>query len=318
MTERIQRIKNHLLPPSTPTPTADDVRWFLMTERLQQCRLSPSPTAGTSFNKSDGMRPAGNGSNIGPQTENELRVDLAAAYRVVAHLGWDDGIQNHLTCKVPGTKNHFLINSYGMGFDEITASSLVKIDIDGNVVDPGSVAPAVNLAGFNIHGALHKVRHDAKCIMHTHEPHVAAMASMKCGFLPGLSQHAMICGSEGVKIHKYAPTTGPGGEEECKLLATSLGDEARTLLLENHGVLTCGETVAEAFTRLWYITKAAEIQVRALATPDGVDAVKMMTNKMHLEQMNIGGNAFFSYVSNAEFAHHRRIIDRVNPGYNDL
>ena len=268
-----------------------------------------------SFSKSQGMKAAGKYKPA--TTEAELRVELACAYRIISHFGWDDGIQNHLTCKVPGTEDEYLINSYGMGFDEVTASSLVKINLQGDVLDAGSVAGAVNLAGFNIHGALHAVRHDAKCIMHTHQADCAAMASMKCGFLAGLSQHAMICGQDMVVNHKYSPTTGPGGEEECALMANTLGDTARVLLLENHGVITCGETVAEALLRLYYITKAAEIQVRAIGR-DGVAAVNMMTNQDHLVQMNVGGEYFFKGVADAEFAHYKRIIDRVNPGYDDL
>ena len=128
-----------------------------------------------------------------PTTEAELRVQLAAAYRAVARLGWDDGIQNHLTVRVPGTRNEFLINSYGMGFEEVTASSLVKIDHEGNVLQEGSQGSTVNFAGFAIHSAIHQAREDALCVMHTHEKHVIALASMKCGFIP-LSQTHLLAG----------------------------------------------------------------------------------------------------------------------------
>ena len=138
-----------------------------------------------------------------PTTEAELRVQLAAAYRAVARLGWDDGIQNHLTVRIPGQRNHFLINSYGMGFEEVTASSLVKIDHEGKVIEKGSKGSNVNFAGFAIHSAIHQAREDAICIMHTHEKNAVALASMKCGFLP-LSQTHLLCGE--VTSHPVSST----------------------------------------------------------------------------------------------------------------
>ena len=117
-----------------------------------------------------------------------MRIQLAAAYRAVARLGWDDGIQNHITVRVPGQRNQFLINSYGMGFEEVTASSLLKIDHEGNVIEEGSMGSTVNFAGFAIHSAIHQAREDAICVMHTHEKNVTAMASMKCGFCPCLKR----------------------------------------------------------------------------------------------------------------------------------
>jgi ribulose-5-phosphate 4-epimerase/fuculose-1-phosphate aldolase len=199
-----------------------------------------------------------------------------------------------------------------MGFDEVTASSLVKIDHVGNVLHPGSVAGTVNLAGFNIHGAVHAARKDAICVMHTHEPSTAAVASMKCGFLPGMSQHAMLIGE--VPIHKYELTTGPTGPEGCQKMANDLGPTARAILLENHGVITLGETIPECMMRLFYITKACDIQVKALGSRQSLDDVNVVTDTEKLGALEYGGRLFMSGIGGHEFAHWTRIIDRVNPG----
>lgn len=249
-----------------------------------------------------------------PKTEAELRVELAAAYRIVAWLGLDDGIQNHLTVKIPGASDEYLINSYGMGFEEVTASSLVKVDHAGNVLDPGSVAPAVNRAGFNIHSAIHAARKDCVCVMHSHEAHCTAVSNMKCGFQYGLSQYALICGE--VAHHPYDNTIGPSGPAECAKLAAALGSTAHIMLLENHGVVTSGATVAEALLRLVYVTKASTIQVHSnVASEESLQGVHLMKESVTRKR---GAGNFFGSVGDAEFRHYRRIIDRVNPGYDDL
>jgi ribulose-5-phosphate 4-epimerase/fuculose-1-phosphate aldolase len=260
----------------------------------------------------------GRGSNgmmvaaVQQQTEAELRVELAAAYRIIEMLGWADGINNHVTVSIPDRPNQYLINSYGMGFSEVTASSLVKVDVDGNVIEPGSVGGHVNLAGFNIHGAIHRHNPAAVCVAHTHEAHCAAVASMGCGFLPGLSQHSLLCGP--VSTHPYSATTGPGGPEECDKMAAAMGD-SRILLLENHGVIATGSTVAEAIFRLTYVTKAAEIQVATLQSV-GLAGAKVVDDPRTLRRMSRGGEHFLSGgVAAAEFAYHKRLVDKRNPGY---
>jgi len=139
---------------------------------------------------------------------------------------------------------------------------------------------------------------------------------MKCGFLAGLSQHSLLCGE--VPIHKYGPTTGPYAEHECASMTKDLGPLSRALLLENHGVIVIGETIPEAMMRLWYVTKACEIQVRALSGILGVDGVNTVDNPGLRAGFAKGGIEFFKTIGPAEFAHHRRVVDRVNPGYNDL
>ena len=155
--------------------------------------------------------------------EWDARVRLAAAYRAVALEGWDDAILNHLTVRVPGT-HHFLINNFGEGFDEVCASSLVKVDTDGNVVLAGSPGAAVNRAGFVIHSTAHRARADARCVMHTHEDAVTAVACTQGGLLP-LSQAALVCGD--VRYHEYEGVAVSDAERAS--LKRDLGDRCCTL-----------------------------------------------------------------------------------------
>ena len=202
---------------------------------------------------------------VGP-AEWALRVDLAAAYRICALEGWDDSINNHFTVRIPGTQpEQFLINCFGMGFDEVTAGSLVKVDTEGNVIEAGSHGEAVNRAGFVIHSCVHAARPDACAVFHTHEKNVTSLSAMDCGLLP-LSQTALLCGD--VSYHDYEGIAI--SDDERASLGRDFGDTSNgILILRNHGVLTCGLTVAEAFTRLYYIHKAAAIQVKTMAAVAG-------------------------------------------------
>ncbi len=191
--------------------------------------------------------------------EQEARIDLAAAYRLVAHFGWDDLIFTHLTVRVPGT-DHFLINPYGMLFEEITASSLVKVDLQGNKVDE-SPWP-VNPAGFTIHSAVHQVRRDAQCVIHLHTVDGCAVSSMECGLLP-INQQAMLVHAD-LAYHEYEGLALD--LDERSRLQDDLG-EKNVMLLWNHGTLTLGRTVAEAFTRMYVLERACSMQVRLMAGP---------------------------------------------------
>jgi ribulose-5-phosphate 4-epimerase/fuculose-1-phosphate aldolase len=185
-----------------------------------------------------------------------VRVDLAAAYRLVSRYGWEDLVFTHISARVPGTEDQFLINPYGVFFDEITASSLVKIDQEGNKLD-GS-AHNVNQAGFIIHSAIHAVRHDAKCVLHTHTLNGVAVSAQRAGLLP-ISQHSMFV----LKSLGYHDFEGPAlNDDEKPRLAADLGD-ASALILRNHGLLTVGETVADAFVAMYYLEASCAIQVRA-------------------------------------------------------
>jgi ribulose-5-phosphate 4-epimerase/fuculose-1-phosphate aldolase len=185
-----------------------------------------------------------------------VRVDLAAAYRLVAHFGWEDLVFTHITARVPGSEDQFLINPYGLFFDEITASSLVKIDLAGNKVEDSPFS--VNPAGFVIHSAIHAARHDARCVLHTHTLNGVAVSVQRDGLLP-ISQHSIfVLASLG-----YHDFEGPAlRDDEKPRLVADLGDNT-ALILRNHGLLTVGETVAEAFVAMYYLEVSCAIQVRA-------------------------------------------------------
>jgi ribulose-5-phosphate 4-epimerase/fuculose-1-phosphate aldolase len=185
-----------------------------------------------------------------------VRVDLAAAYRLVAHFGWEDLVFTHITARVPGTEDQFLINPYGLFFDEITASSLVKIDVQGNKVEDSPFP--VNPAGFVIHSAIHAARHDARCVLHTHTLNGVAVAAQREGLLP-ISQHSIfVLASLG-----YHDFEGPAlRDDEKPRLVADLGGNT-SLILRNHGLLTVGETVADAFVAMYYLETSCAIQVRA-------------------------------------------------------
>ncbi|HEU5197545.1 MAG TPA: class II aldolase/adducin family protein [Methylomirabilota bacterium] len=186
------------------------------------------------------------------------RVDLAAAYRLVALFGWEDLVFTHISMRVPGTEDQFLINPYGVFFDEITASSLVKIDLEGNKVEDSPFP--VNAAGFIIHSAIHEGRHDARCVLHTHTLNGVAVAAQRDGLLP-LSQHSLFV----ITSVGYHDFEGPAlNADEKPRLVADLGNNT-SLILRNHGLITVGESVAEAFVRMYYLEYACAIQVRAQA-----------------------------------------------------
>ncbi|MDQ6685307.1 MAG: class II aldolase/adducin family protein [Pseudomonadota bacterium] len=189
--------------------------------------------------------------------EWKTRVDLAAAYRLVAHFYWDDLVFTHITAKVPGSE-HFLINPYGLMFDEITASSLVKIDIEGKVQQETTFP--INPAGFTIHSAVHAARHDAACVMHTHTLNGVAVSAQKRGLLPISQQSIFVVGNLG--YHDYEGVALR--DDEKPRLVQSLG-ENNFLMLRNHGLLTVGPSVAAAFQAMYLFESSCAIQIRALA-----------------------------------------------------
>ncbi|WP_420473365.1 class II aldolase/adducin family protein [Noviherbaspirillum sp. ST9] len=190
--------------------------------------------------------------------EWQTRVDLAACYRLVANFGWSDLVFTHITARVPGEEDRFLINPYGMMFDEITASSLVKIDLDGNKVEESPFP--VNPAGFTIHSAIHAVRHDAQCVLHTHSVNGVAVSAQKEGVLPISQQSIFVLSS--LAYHGYEGVA-LNAEEKPRLVA-DLGDKTY-LMLRNHGLLTLGKTIADAFVNMYIFEATCMIQVRAQA-----------------------------------------------------
>jgi ribulose-5-phosphate 4-epimerase/fuculose-1-phosphate aldolase len=188
--------------------------------------------------------------------EWQVRVDLAAAYRLVAHYGWDDLIFTHLSARVPGPEHHFLINPYGMMFEEITASSLVKINLQGEIVSPSPYF--INPAGFTIHSAVHAAREDALCVIHLHTDNGIAVSAQKDGLLP-VSQQSLFAlaslayhGYEGLALN----------EDEKSRLVADLGNK-NNMILRNHGLLTVGKTAAEAFLSMYILESACRVQILA-------------------------------------------------------
>lgn len=195
--------------------------------------------------------------SISPE-EWALRVDLAAAFRLVAHYGWDDLIFTHLTVRLPGPEHHFLINPFNLMFEEITASSLLKVDVHGEAV---SASPFLaNPAGFLIHSAIHMAREDAQAVLHLHTPHGQAVSAQAEGLMP-LTQTAMLIRDELAYHHFEGVALDPGEQER---LVADLGSK-HAMILRNHGTLAVGRTIGEAFIRLYYLERACQAQCLALA-----------------------------------------------------
>jgi ribulose-5-phosphate 4-epimerase/fuculose-1-phosphate aldolase len=187
-----------------------------------------------------------------------LRVDLAAAYRIVADYGWDDLIFTHLSVRIPGPEHHFLLNPYNLMFEEITASSLIKVDVEGHAVEP---TPFItNPAGFTIHSAIHMAREDAHAVMHLHTPAGQAVSAQADGLLP-LTQAAMLVRDD-IAYHDYEGLAVDMDERER--LVADIG-RRNMMLLRNHGTLSVGETIGEAFVRLYTLERACQAQVMALS-----------------------------------------------------
>jgi ribulose-5-phosphate 4-epimerase/fuculose-1-phosphate aldolase len=195
-----------------------------------------------------------------------VRTDLAAAYRAVASYGWDDLVFTHISARVPGPDHHFLINPYGMTFEEITASSLVKVDLSGNKVMESPFE--INPAGFTIHSAVHEAREDAHCVMHLHTTQGVAVSCQKEGLL-GISQFSLFPLAS-LAYHDYEGVAL--NPDEKVRLVRDLGDKY-TMILRNHGLLTCGPTVADTFLFMYILQRACEVQVMAQA--GGAELVKI-------------------------------------------
>ncbi|MDZ4762724.1 MAG: class II aldolase/adducin family protein [Alphaproteobacteria bacterium] len=237
--------------------------------------------------------------------EWKVRVDLAALYRLVAAYGWDDAIFTHISARVPGPEHHFLINPYGMFFGEITASSLVKIDLEGKIVDPTDYF--VNPAGFTIHSAIHAAREDAKFVLHLHSDQGVAVSAQKEGLLP-ISQHALIA-LPFLSYHDYEGIALDHGERER--LVTDLGS-GTLMLLWNHGTLAVGSTAAECWMGIFYLERACRMQIQALA--GGRDQVRLAPEhaiETVREQMGRG----MAMIGQLAWPGCLRKLDRELPGY---
>jgi len=198
--------------------------------------------------------------------EKILRCKLAACYRLADLAGWSHGIYNHITARISQDYEHFLINPFGLMYHEVTASSLAKVDMQGNIVDPGTTNFGINKAGFAVHAAIHAARPDIKAIIHVHTDAAVAVSSMKCGFLP-ISQEAMLCGEP--SYYDYSGILVD--QEERDQVARALGPSNKLIILRNHGVLACGESIEEAFQFAYNCTIACETQIKV--APIGLDNI---------------------------------------------
>jgi ribulose-5-phosphate 4-epimerase/fuculose-1-phosphate aldolase len=237
--------------------------------------------------------------------EWQMRVDLAACYRIVAHYGWDDLIFTHISARVPGPEHHFLINPYGLMFDEITASNLVKVDLHGNIVMDTDFN--INPAGFTIHSAVHEAREDAKCVLHLHTTAGIAISTLEDG-LQAYSQQSLFALSS-LAYHEYEGVAL--NPDEKVRLVDDLGDK-QFMILRNHGLLTCADSIADAFLYMFLLQRSCEIQLQAQATglpmkliPDAI-LQGIQAQAKQVTRSAGGGLAWPGIL---------RKLDRVNPGY---
>lgn len=240
------------------------------------------------------------------EAERRLRIDLAAAYRLVALFGWDDLLATHLSVRLPGPEHRFLINPLGLLFEEITASSLVKIDLDGNIV--GSTPCRINPAGFTIHSAIHAARADAQCVIHLHTVDGIAVSSQAQGLLP-LNQTAMLMNGR-LAYHDFEGIAL--NHDERPRLVADLGSNT-AMILRNHGTLAVGTSIADAFQTIYFLERACAIQVAAqaggaaLRTPDA--AIQALVTKQVADFGDLADRLLWPALL--------RRLDRANPGYRD-
>ncbi|MBN8750234.1 Decarboxylase NovR [Xylophilus ampelinus] len=238
--------------------------------------------------------------------EWQLRVDLAACYRLVALYGWSDLVFTHITARIPGPEHHFLINPYGLMFDEITASSLVKVDMQCNkLID--SPYP-VNPAGFVIHSCIHAAREDVQCVLHTHSRAGVGVSAQKCGVLPISQQSTFVLSS--LAYHDYEGVALR--DDEKPRLQRDLGN-SNFLMLRNHGLLTVGKTVADAFLNMYTFENTCRIQIDAQAGGELVQVDPRILDGMAqvMKTVTSGQGANIAWPALL------RKLDRENPGYKD-
>lgn len=236
--------------------------------------------------------------------EWKARVELAALYRLVALHGWDDMIFTHISARVPGPEHHFLINPYGWYFDEITASSLVKVDLDGHVVQ--DTTNFINPAGFTIHSAVHAAREEAHFVIHLHTVNGVGVAAQNDGLLP-ISQNACLLQHQ-VAYHGYEGLAL--NHDERERLVADLGDKP-LMLLRNHGTLAVGNTAAEAWVGIFFLERACAQQVAALSA--GRDNVLIAPDAAQAETKEQGRG--ISFVSSLAWPGALRQLERKSPGY---
>ena len=237
--------------------------------------------------------------------EAQARVDLAAAYRLFAELGWHELIYNHITVRVPETE-HFLINPFGLMYREVTASNLVKVDLDGDIL--GEATHPINPAGFIVHAAVHGARADVGCVIHTHTTTGLAVACQRDGLLP-LSFPAMFY-TDRLAYHDFEGITVD--RDECARLAADLGDR-NAMILRNHGLLACGRTIGDAFAEIYHLQRACDVQIAAqgsgaaLTWPDRAIGLKASAQHDRLARTGTQNAVLWQAMV--------RWMDRIDPGF---
>ena len=242
------------------------------------------------------------------QTEQQLRVQLAACYRIFDYMGWSEMIYNHITAKVPGPEHHFLINPYGLHYKEVTASNLVKVDIDGNIVEDTEYA--VNPAGIVIHTAIHAARPDIQCIAHTHTNAGMAVACTQEGLRADNFYSALLHNK--VAYHDFEGITV--NEDEKPRLIANLGDKS-LMILRNHGLLAGGRTIPEAFQNLWGMERACQVQVTTDST--GRPSIPIGPEILAKSEQLLAMQAQGGLSGEREFNAYTRLIEKIDPSYKD-
>ena len=240
--------------------------------------------------------------------EWQTRVDLAACYRLAALYGWTDLIYTHISARVPGTDSEFLLNPFGLMFEEITASSLVKLNTDGDIIMDSPYS--INAAGFTIHSAVHDAKHEMACVMHTHTVPGMAISAQKCGLLP-LAQTSMQF-YEALSYHDYEGIAFDLDERER--LVASLGDNT-AMVLRNHGLLTCGRSIAQAFTTMHSLERSCSLQIAAQAGGDLVMPSKAVCEHAAAQFNSEADVSTGNSLNKLAWEALLRKLDRQNPGY---
>jgi len=241
-------------------------------------------------------------------TEAELRIQLAACYRIFDYMGWSEMIYNHITVKIPGDKEHFLINPYGLHYKEVTASNMVKVDIEGNKIDDSPYP--VNPAGMVIHTAIHAARPDIHCIAHTHTTEGMAVACSKEGLRNDNFYSALLNGR--IAYHDFEGITVM--DDEKPRLVKSIADK-NILILRNHGLLVGGRSIPEAFQTMWGLQRACEVQVATDAT--GKPSIRINDEVLAKTQQLLNLQAMGGPSGGLEFDAFTRLVAKIDPSFKD-
>jgi ribulose-5-phosphate 4-epimerase/fuculose-1-phosphate aldolase len=246
-----------------------------------------------------------------PQAEWRVRVDLAAAYRLVAHFGMTDLVGNHISARIPGTEE-FLLNPFGWLYEEITASSLIRIDVAGNILHNPHENYSINQAGYVIHSAVHEARPDVACVLHTHTPAGPAVSALECGILP-ISHSSMRFAR--IAYHAFEGVAFNVGEKER--LVQDLGD-CDVMVLRNHGLLACGASIAQAFNSIYRLERICQIQLLAMSANSpliwpSAELVRLSNQQYAGNKSAVGLSA--TPLGEMEWPAMLRLLDYHNPGY---